>query len=302
MLQYFSSLMLEMYETAEQVACSDFSARVADLLARVLSFDVVELGCGVVRERRRSLRQVVAGDPAVLSSSFHLDLPLPALCSSAQLRQLFDPGRLLGHAQRQGLRQLLLIGSVETPLRPPDWLLLGRRGHRPFTAGAALYVTALWPHLLRCKQLCQRRYLAEQASITTMGGCALVSAYDAVDACDDAFNGLACLEWPHCLAGQLPAGVLATLRSQGRYDGRLTRWSLEPGPGGAFLCKVTERLPFDLLTPAEAVTARHYAQGRTHGEIAALLGVSSNTVRTHLAHVFSKLDIHRKSELPARLR
>lgn len=231
MLQYFSSLMLEMYETAEQAACSDFFARVTDLLARALSFDVAELGCGVVRERRRSPRLVVTADPAVLSSSFQLDLPPPAVCSNAQLRQLFDPSRLLDYAQRQGLRQLLLIGSVDPPQRPPDWLLLGRRGRRPFTTGAALYVTALWPHLLRCKQLCQRRYLAEQASASATGGFAIVSAQDAVDACDAAFSGLARREWPPGQGTQLPTGVLATLHSQGRYEGRLSRWSLEPGQG-----------------------------------------------------------------------
>jgi DNA-binding CsgD family transcriptional regulator len=302
MLQYFSSMMLEMYETAEQVACADFSALYIDLFSRVLSFDVAELGCGYVRERRRSPREPTSADATVLSSSFHLDLAPPAVCNSGRMRQLFDPGRLLGYTQQLGLRQLLLIGSTGSPQRPARWLLLGRRGRRAFTTGAALYVVALWPHVLRCNELCQRRYLAAQAGACTEGGFALVSAHDAVEASDDMFGYLARCEWPSSQVGQLPGAALGALRSQGRYEGRLTRWSLARGPGDASLCKVIERLPSDLLTPAETVTARHYAQGRTHGEIAVLLGVSSNTVRTHLAHVFSKLDIHRKSELPARLR
>ncbi|WEF35589.1 response regulator transcription factor [Pseudoduganella chitinolytica] len=302
MLQYFSTMMLEMYEAAEQAAYADCSSLYRAMLARVLSFDIAELGCGFVGERRQCYRPAVTADPVVLSSSFHLGLPPPVVCNAVRLQQLFDPGRLLGYAQGQSVRQLLLLGSREAPGQSPHWLLLGRQGRRAFSAGAAIYIIALWPHLLRCKQLCQRRYLAKQTSAWTKAGFAVISAHSAVEACDGAFECLAQLEWPGCLPGTLPAGALADLRIQGKYEGRFTRWSIERGPGEAFLCRVIERMPADLLTPAEAVTARHYAQGRTHGEIAALLGVSSNTVRTHIAHVFSKLDIHRKSELPARLR
>jgi DNA-binding CsgD family transcriptional regulator len=237
-----------------------------------------------------------------LSSSFHLHLPAPVICDAAQLRQFFDPGRLLGYARHHDVRQLLLLGSAEQLPSPPHWLLLARRGRLAFSTAAADYATAAWPHLLRCNRIYQDRYLASKASICGRGGFAVISLHDAIEAADSEFERIAQCEWPASQPGQLPAAVLATLRRLGKYEGRLANWTRENGPVDAYLCHVVEHLPVDSLTPAEAVVARHYAQGRTHGEIAALLGISSNTVRTHLAHVFSKLDIHRKSELAAHLR
>ncbi len=65
--------------------------------------------------------------------------------------------------------------------------------------------------------------------------------------------------------------------------------------------------PFDLdssklrrlykLTPAEARLAAHLAQGSRLEEAAADLGVSLNTVRTHLKRIFSKTGTDRQAEL-----
>lgn len=302
MLQHFSSMMLEMYELADQVAPDDYPAACLDLIGHAVRFDIAALGCGAMRERRRPSppgRDII---PEAISSSFRLNLPAPVICSAARMQQFFDAARLRSYVQRHGVRQLLLIGSADPLYCPVRWLLLARHGHQPFSTGAAVYVAALWPHLLRCNGIQQRRYLAAKTAACARAGYALISAYDAVEAADEAFQCMARREWPTCGGRELPAAILARLRRDGRYDGRLARWTVEAGPAGALLCSVLERLPVDLLTHAEAVAAQHYAQGRTHGEIAALLGVSSNTVRTHLAHVYSKLDIHRKSELPAQLR
>jgi DNA-binding CsgD family transcriptional regulator len=51
------------------------------------------------------------------------------------------------------------------------------------------------------------------------------------------------------------------------------------------------------LTPAEARVALEVAQGRGLRQAAAALGVSPNTVRTHLHHVFQKTGTRRQAEL-----
>jgi DNA-binding CsgD family transcriptional regulator len=51
------------------------------------------------------------------------------------------------------------------------------------------------------------------------------------------------------------------------------------------------------LTPAEATVAAHIAGGATVAGIAALLGLSRNTVRSHLYRVFDKLQVTHQSEL-----
>ncbi|MCK6370238.1 MAG: helix-turn-helix transcriptional regulator [Gammaproteobacteria bacterium] len=55
------------------------------------------------------------------------------------------------------------------------------------------------------------------------------------------------------------------------------------------------------LTSAEARIGRQLAAGRRPAEIAAALSVSLSTVRTHLRHIYRKLDVQSRAELVQRL-
>ena len=57
-----------------------------------------------------------------------------------------------------------------------------------------------------------------------------------------------------------------------------------------------------LLTPREAEVLDLVARGLTNAEIAGRLVISPATVRTHLEHVFEKLDVHTRTAAVARLR
>ena len=57
----------------------------------------------------------------------------------------------------------------------------------------------------------------------------------------------------------------------------------------------------DQLTPAEQRIAALAASGASNAEIAAALYVSVNTVETHLQHVYTKLGIRSRRQLPAAL-
>lgn len=54
------------------------------------------------------------------------------------------------------------------------------------------------------------------------------------------------------------------------------------------------------LTPTEIEVVRHVSEGRTNAEIAERMFVSPNTVKTHLAHVYTKLGLSSRSELAAK--
>jgi DNA-binding CsgD family transcriptional regulator len=57
----------------------------------------------------------------------------------------------------------------------------------------------------------------------------------------------------------------------------------------------------DALTPSELRVAQMAAEGMTNREIAQALTVTPKTVETHMRHIFQKLDIGRRTELPAAL-
>jgi DNA-binding CsgD family transcriptional regulator len=57
----------------------------------------------------------------------------------------------------------------------------------------------------------------------------------------------------------------------------------------------------DALTASEERVARLAASGRTNREIAEALWVTLKTVETHLSHVYRKLDIGSRDNLPGAL-
>lgn len=53
------------------------------------------------------------------------------------------------------------------------------------------------------------------------------------------------------------------------------------------------------LTPTEAKVAELVSEGLTNRQIGERMFVSPETVKTHLAHIFNKLDVHNRTELSA---
>jgi DNA-binding CsgD family transcriptional regulator len=54
---------------------------------------------------------------------------------------------------------------------------------------------------------------------------------------------------------------------------------------------------WESLTPAERSIAEYAAQGLSNPEIAARLFVTRGTVKTHLAHIYAKLQVANRTEL-----
>jgi len=52
----------------------------------------------------------------------------------------------------------------------------------------------------------------------------------------------------------------------------------------------------DLLSLRELAVLRHLAEGRSNQEIARQLVLTENTVRTHTKHIYSKLDVHSRTQ------
>jgi DNA-binding CsgD family transcriptional regulator len=55
------------------------------------------------------------------------------------------------------------------------------------------------------------------------------------------------------------------------------------------------------VTPREREVISHVARGLTNGEVARLLGISSETVRKHLENAYEKLGVHTRTAAVAAL-
>jgi DNA-binding CsgD family transcriptional regulator len=56
---------------------------------------------------------------------------------------------------------------------------------------------------------------------------------------------------------------------------------------------------WESLTPTEVKVAELVAEGLTNPQVAERMFVSPRTVKTHVAHIFRKLDVHSRAELTA---
>jgi DNA-binding CsgD family transcriptional regulator len=56
---------------------------------------------------------------------------------------------------------------------------------------------------------------------------------------------------------------------------------------------------WDALTPTELRVVELVAEGLTNPQIGERMFISKATVKTHLAHIFQKLDVHNRAELSA---
>lgn len=60
------------------------------------------------------------------------------------------------------------------------------------------------------------------------------------------------------------------------------------------------RLHFEKLTPREVCILKHLADGKTYKEIADHCGISVDTVRMHLKHIYKKLNASNNAEAVAK--
>jgi DNA-binding NarL/FixJ family response regulator len=100
---------------------------------------------------------------------------------------------------------------------------------------------------------------------------------------------------------QLVNGVRVVARGEALLAPAPTRRLIEafvrrPPPGA----QAPEQLA--ALSPREIDVFRALARGRSNAEIASELYLSANTVRTHLRHIYAKLDAHSRSEAVTRAR
>jgi DNA-binding NarL/FixJ family response regulator len=78
-----------------------------------------------------------------------------------------------------------------------------------------------------------------------------------------------------------------------RCDEELAAAGLTPEP--------SERSPTEGLTPQEQIVARLACRGLTNNEMAHQLVLSVKTVGYHLTNVYTKLDVHSRAQLVAKM-
>jgi len=85
-----------------------------------------------------------------------------------------------------------------------------------------------------------------------------------------------------------------------RPDGLVIRLRADAVPALRLTCVLQQAQPAP-LTAVETAVAEHICEGRTHAQIAQLRGVSVNTIKTQVRHIFRKLGVDSRVALVRRL-
>lgn len=311
-MKNFSRTLIELYEAAEHVSIPAFPNEVIRLLQTLIQFDGAVLGMGesppgdrsdltIIQAHVHARDRSILGDFARISDQdpitkmYMQGLMQPLCCDCRSLYRIRKLPSLQDFARRHGLRKLMLFGSAADTARP-QWVVLYRDSDRSFTAKDRNTLHVLWPHLERSIAINRTRNLEREVRLHESRAAALISRHGFIEAADPAFRELLTIEWSASSLNRLPEHVLAQLLEGRNYAGARIRISSHI-QHDLIVCKAYRNTLLTTLTPTELAVAQHFSAGLTHKDVARHLGVSQNTVRTHIRHVYDKLAIHDKARL-----
>ncbi len=122
--------------------------------------------------------------------------------------------------------------------------------------------------------------------------------YTAIALCID--HGIYCWRYGHPDAARATAAQLTSMLDEAPESPWLTQMRRQVA---CFEAKVTHRAlpaPGERLSDRELNVLRLVAQGYSNNEVADQLIVSATTVKKHLEHIYSKLDVHNRTAAVAR--
>jgi DNA-binding CsgD family transcriptional regulator len=306
--------LADLYRVAASVSVDGFPAEVLNRLNRWIEFDGAVFGFGQAHQPalRISAACVHGRDPTLLEDYAHVShadpvtaefLRRPRAPLVIDARTTYARAGHVGLATmvaRHDLRHLMLFGDRSNDRGPLRWVVLYRGTDRPFDAEAADRLWSVWQHISCSLDLNCAFTLDREEAQRSSRALALVDAFGAFEAVDPAFHALLAREWPQNDGMRLPRAVASAMSSGERFAGRSIEIAFRR-LGPHVLCRARHREHVVELTTREQLVAEHYAQGLSHKEVAQLLRVSPNTVRTQLASVYRKLGVGDKVTLARRL-
>ena len=206
---------------------------------------------------------------------------------------------MVAHARRWGMEHTLATMWLESPLNLYTAICVYRSDPgRPFSEDERRFMEALVPHLVQAWHLNAIHFLDAAAGRAhgSRRARGLIDRFGVVHNAEPALPSLLRQEVPDWEGPNIRRPLLAAL-DQGApaYKGRtLVVSRLRQLPDSMFIISVRLRTRVDSLTPRELIVARQFASGKTHKDIAGLLGTSPATVRSQLQAVYQKLRVRTK--------
>jgi DNA-binding CsgD family transcriptional regulator len=306
-----------LYELSQRTSLHDFPVEMLRILHDQISFDLVALCAGrqdpagevhfrMVRKAGNQGDLValeecadLTGDAPNITELFNiLDTHLEA---ARRIRPPDSPFLQSGVIHRnQQVFQFLFCAATSNEENPAYWIILLRTAAPAFNDEDFGRLRTLWDHIWRATDINRSTGLNLHDTILQQRASAIVCRNGAIEVADPGFTDLIGREWPTHCKRCIPLVVLDRIRNLEPYYGKSIEISSKE-LSRYLLCHARAFHPMPRITPAETAVARLFAAGKSHKEIASELRVSPNTVRSQIANLYSKLDVHDKAALAQKL-
>lgn len=313
-MEPFVGELSRLYRLAMAAPVEEFPERVVTQLRNWIDFDGAVFGFG--ESGANSLKigssAIYNRDPAILqdyAEVSHTDpttqrfMQAPGMIMNVDTQTAYTgkANRLVAKfSHNYDLRHLLLLGEETSNRSRLRWIVLYRGTKKAFDTYESNRLSAAWEHILCALELNRSRTLDLHAFPDDRRALALVSHSGTFEIADPAFLSLMRKEWRDLPTAHLPAAVVLAMQTGRTLVGRELEISFSRR-GDYVLCEARPQKANSRLSPREAQVAEYFSTGHSYKEIAAMLGISPNTVHVQLARVYQKLEINDKAMLASSL-
>ena len=303
-----SSTLIKLYEAAEHLGIGEYPQAMMQAIGCLISFDggmfstvngnTLALQQAHIFRRSTSLASdlipLLSQDPVAQCLLHGVDAPIICNCERFYNEHgLFRQDRFY---RRHHIARMLLFGDAPGHGRNGQGIALFRSTGDSFGEAERQSLIAVWPHIVRAIKSNHRHCLERQVVEREGRAAALMNQEGMIEEEDAGFRAALLDEWPQFSEKRVPDAVLQCWHAGMAFIGERIRISMR-AQREYVLCHARRYSAPGILTRSERMVAYQFANGLSHKQVAKNLGISQNTVRSHIAHVYEKLDVHNKAAL-----
>lgn len=308
--------LLDLYRQSQELRPEAFCPWVFDRLRRVIPFDSAMWGRGTGKPV--AIHDVhVFGQPNEMMLNYDRVKRYDFFAAAVQSnpRRTMDIYDLISrqdfvrhviyreHARYFGMEHVLCTQVPEPLSGLIGFVSLWRADYaQPYSSSERALKQVLMPHLIEARRMNTFVALRRGVRGSPLRAGAVCDRGGVLHDAEDAFVSMMRSAWPGWTGPRLPPAISSAIRR--KESGTVTDHGLHLSWSPAenrVMVYLRPHSRIDDLSRRERQVADLLAAGHTHRNIADELGVGANTVRSHIAGVYRKLDIHRRAELSSLL-
>lgn len=315
-MEGFSHLLLALYTSSREASLGEFHERALSLLNSTVAFDSAIWGTGAITPKGLAYHSLhLHNEPPDLAAEYQevkhqddaafnvfrngsgtLNFHAPALFRSP------DKSGIRHYADRFGHQNYIVSSEVEPRSGTAHWISLYRaQAKNEYTERDQLVVALLAPHLREALKINCALHMQRAGAAGGGHAMAIADVKGVMLHAEPGFMELVQAEYRAWVGGPLPPNLLETLTGAGSFRGRRLVVTCE-WVKSWMLLKARRTAPSDTLTDRERAVAGELVRGLNHKEIARALHIRPATVRSHISHIHSKLEVHTNAAVAEKLR